>query len=53
VWVFPQDAENGQRVFELTGRRTFDFFSEQIGPYAYEKVAHVQSGGFCSRSADR
>ena len=33
VWVFPQDAENGERVFEFTGRRAFDFFSEQIGPY--------------------
>jgi aminopeptidase N len=45
VWVFPQDAENGQKVFELTGRRAFDFFSEQIGPYSYEKLAHVQAAG--------
>ena len=45
VWVFPQDAETGQRIFELTGRRAFDFFSEQIGPYAYEKLAHVQAAG--------
>jgi len=45
VWVFPQDAANGQRVFEFTGRRAFDFFSEQIGPYAYEKLAHVQAAG--------
>ncbi len=45
VWVFPQDAETGQRIFELTGRRAFDYFSEQIGPYAYEKLAHVQAAG--------
>jgi aminopeptidase N len=45
VWVFPQDAEAGQRVFDFTGRRAFDFFSEQIGPYAYEKLAHVQAAG--------
>ena len=45
VWVFPQDAENGQRVFDLAGRRAFDFFSEQIGPYSYEKLAHVQAAG--------
>jgi aminopeptidase N len=45
VWVFPQDAEVGRRIFELTGRRAFDFFSEQIGPYAYEKLAHVQAAG--------
>ncbi len=45
VWVFPQDAENGQRIFDLTGRRAFDFFSEQVGPYSYEKLAHVQAAG--------
>jgi aminopeptidase N len=45
TWVFPQNAENGQRLFERTGRRAFDFFSEQIGPYSYEKLAHVQAAG--------
>ena len=45
VWVFPQDAATGERVFDLTGRRAFDFFSEQIGVYAYEKLAHVQAAG--------
>jgi aminopeptidase N len=45
TWVFPQDADTGQRVFEFTGRRAFDFFSEQIGPYSYEKLAHVQAAG--------
>jgi len=45
TWVFPQNADNGRKVFELTGRRAFDFFSEQIGPYSYEKLAHVQAAG--------
>jgi aminopeptidase N len=45
VWVFPQDAETGKHVFDLTGRRAFDYFSEQIGPYSYEKLAHVQAAG--------
>jgi aminopeptidase N len=45
VWVFPQDADTGRRIFELTGRRAFDFFSEHVGPYAYEKLAHVQAAG--------
>ncbi len=45
TWVFPQNADNGRKVFELTGRRAFDFFSEQIGPYWYEKLAHVQAAG--------
>lgn len=45
VWVFPQDREKGNEVFELTGRRAFEFFSDWIGPYAYEKLAHVQAAG--------
>jgi len=45
TWVFPQNADIGRRVFEFTGRRAFDFFSEQIGPYSYEKLAHVQAAG--------
>jgi len=45
VWVFPQDREQGQEVFEFTGRRAFEFFSDWIGPYPYEKLAHVQAAG--------
>jgi aminopeptidase N len=45
VWVFPQDRDRGYQVFELTGRRAFEFFSDQIGPYSYEKLAHVQAAG--------
>jgi aminopeptidase N len=45
TWVFPQNADAGKTVFEATGRRAFEFFSEQIGPYSYEKLAHVQAAG--------
>jgi len=45
VWVFPEDREKGQELFELTGRRAFEFFSDWIGPYSYEKLAHVQAAG--------
>lgn len=45
VWVFPQDREPGTAVFEETGRRAFEYFSDRIGPYAYEKLAHVQAAG--------
>ena len=45
VWVFPQQRERGREVFELTGRRAFEFFSDWIGPYSYEKLAHVQAAG--------
>jgi aminopeptidase N len=45
VWVFPQDREKAYGLFELTGRRAFEFFSDWIGPYAYEKLGHVQAAG--------
>jgi aminopeptidase N len=45
AWVFPQDRDQGYALFELTGRRAFEYFSDRIGPYAYEKLAHVQAAG--------
>ncbi|MBN2635477.1 MAG: M1 family metallopeptidase [Prolixibacteraceae bacterium] len=41
-WVFPQNAEQGFWDF-AAGMRPLAFFSEIIGPYSYEKLAHVQS----------
>ena len=46
TWVFPQDREPGIRLFEDLSRRTMNFFVTQIGPYPYEKLAHVQATGF-------
>jgi aminopeptidase N len=45
VWVFPQDRDQGYSTFELTGLRAFEFFSDWIGPYSYEKLAHVEAAG--------
>lgn len=45
VWAFPQDREKAYELFEFTGRRAFEYFSDQIGPYAYEKLGHVQAAG--------
>ena len=45
VWVFPQDRDKAYSVFEATGRRAFEFFSDLVGPYAYEKLGHVQAAG--------
>jgi aminopeptidase N len=45
VWVFPEDAEQGYGLFELTGRQAFEYFSDWIGPYSYEKLAHVEAAG--------
>jgi aminopeptidase N len=43
VWAFPQDREKAYELFELTGRRAFEYFSDWIGPYSYEKLAHVEA----------
>jgi aminopeptidase N len=45
VWVFPQERERGGDIFEFTGRRAFEFFSDWIGPFSYEKLAHVEAAG--------
>ena len=46
VWVFPQDREQGYDDLRAApGGRAFEFFSEWIGPYSYEKLAHVQAAG--------
>jgi aminopeptidase N len=45
-WVFPQDREAGLKLFEDESRRALLFFSSQIGPYSYEKLANVQATGF-------
>ncbi|MEZ5289993.1 MAG: M1 family metallopeptidase [Vicinamibacterales bacterium] len=44
-WVFPQDAEKGFALFEQDARRSFEFFAGHIGPYAYQKLAHVEAAG--------
>jgi aminopeptidase N len=45
VWAFPQDRDTAYDIFELTGRRAFEFFSDRVGPYPYEKLAHVEAAG--------
>lgn len=42
TWVFPQNQEAGFTDFSV-GKRVFTYFHQQVGPYAYEKLAHVQS----------
>ncbi len=42
TWVFPQNKEEGFYDFYRT-RRVMEFFDNKIGPYAYEKIANVQS----------
>jgi aminopeptidase N len=44
-WVFPQDAEQGFALFERDARAAFEFFSDRVGPFVYDKLAHVQAAG--------
>ena len=50
---FRRIASRARPIFELTGRQAFEFFSDWIGPYSYEKLAHVQAGGHRRRHRAR
>ena len=41
-WVFSQNKEKGLENYK-NGAKALKYFSELIGPYSYEKLAHVQS----------
>lgn len=43
TWVFAKDRDAGFHDFAIPSRDVLAFFSEWIGPYAYEKLANVQS----------
>jgi len=44
-WAFPQDADKGLASLEKDARGSFEFFSDHVGPFAYEKLAHVEAAG--------
>jgi aminopeptidase N len=44
-WVAHQDAALGPLYFDEPARRALEFFSEFVGPYAYEKLANVAAAG--------
>ena len=46
TWVYRQDQVAGPKWFEPTSRAAIEFFSENIGPYAYEKLANIEAAGF-------
>ncbi len=43
TWVAHQDLAAGIARFEQTARRSVEFYSDFIGPYAYEKMASVSA----------
>ena len=55
TWVYKQDRDNGFYYFKIPTKHTMEFFSDYIGPFAYEKLANVQSnsvkGGMESATA--
>ena len=55
TWVYPQNREAGFYDFGDVTKKTVQFFSDYIGPYAYEKIANIQaasiSGGMETSSA--
>lgn len=55
TWVFAQDRDKGFHDFATPTRDVLAFYSEWVGPYAYEKLANVQSnsvgGGMEAASA--
>jgi len=42
TWVYPQNREEGFVDFAVAPK-VLEFFQHYIGPYSYEKLAHVQS----------
>lgn len=44
-WSFPKDRENAIATLEEPLRQSIEFFSDHIGPYAYEKLAGVEAAG--------
>ena len=55
TWVYPKDRDNGFHDFAKPTKQVLEFYSDYIGPYAYEKLANIQSpsvsGGMETSSA--
>jgi aminopeptidase N len=43
AWVYPQERDNGFKGFGDVTESILDFYSTHVGPYSYEKLAHVQA----------
>lgn len=55
TWVYRQDRDAGFYDFQTPSKEALSFFSDYVGPFAYEKLANVQSsnstGGMEAASA--
>lgn len=43
TWVYKQDRDAGFYDFAVPTKQALSFYSEYVGPFAYEKLANVQS----------
>lgn len=44
-WVYRQDRDNGFAIFSEPTVPVMEFFSDRVGPCAYERIGHVQANG--------
>jgi len=55
TWVYPQDREKGFYDFATPTKEVLGFYTNYVGPFAYEKLANIQSpsvgGGMETASA--
>lgn len=55
TWVYRQDRDAGFYDFAIPTKHVMQFYSDYVGPYAYEKLANIQSnsvgGGMEAASA--
>jgi aminopeptidase N len=55
TWVYAQDRDKGFYDFAVPTRAALEFYADKVGPFAYEKLANVQSnsvsGGMEAASA--
>jgi len=55
TWVYPQDRDKGFYDFAEPTKKVLEFYSSYVGPFAYEKLANIQSnsvgGGMEAASA--
>ena len=55
TWVYPQDREAGFADFATPTKDVLAFYSDYVGPFAYERLANIQSnsvsGGMEAASA--
>lgn len=45
AWVFPQDRNAGFKALDQQTASIFEFYTDHIGPFAYEKLAQVEATG--------